>query len=48
VSFTIFPSVFASSSGLDWTICGCVGVITTFTCAYRTLTRRFDWGPSDT
>lgn len=48
MNLTIFASVFASSSGLDWTICGCVGVIMTVTCAYRTLTRRFDWGPRDT
>jgi hypothetical protein len=33
---------------LDWAICGCVGVITTFVFTYRTLTRRFDWGPCDT
>jgi hypothetical protein len=33
---------------LDWAICGCVGVIMTSAFTYRTLTRRFDWGPRDT
>lgn len=37
-----------ASSALDLLVCGCVGTLMTVTWAYRVLTRRFDWGPSDT
>jgi len=38
----------ASSTGLDWMVCGCVGLVLTSVGTYRTVTRRFGWGPSDT
>jgi hypothetical protein len=43
-----FAPVLASGSGLDWLICGFVGLITASVCAYRATTRRFGWGPRDT
>jgi len=45
---TNFIGVLASSTGLDWMICGCVGMVATTVGTYRMLTRRFGWGPSDT
>jgi hypothetical protein len=36
------------SSGLRWTIFGCVGLSMTSVWTYRRLTRRFGWGPRDT
>jgi hypothetical protein len=45
---TTFASVLASSSALDWTISGCVAMITASAFAYRLTTRRFGWGPRDT
>lgn len=45
---TVLASVLASASGLDWTICGCLGVLTTSVWTFRVATRRFGWGPRDT
>jgi hypothetical protein len=41
-------SFLASTAGLHWSVCGSVGLLTASLCVYRTLTRSFDWGPSDT
>jgi hypothetical protein len=38
----------ASMSGFDWTIFGCVALVAISVGAFRTATRRFDWGPRDT
>lgn len=37
-----------ASSALDLVACGCVVMLMALTWIYRVLTRRFDWGPSDT
>jgi hypothetical protein len=45
---TIVASALVSSSVLEWTICGCVALITASALSYRITARRFGWGPSDT
>ncbi len=45
---TSWEFVFAMSSGVDWLICGCVGVLLTTAITFRVTTRAFDWGPRDT
>ena len=44
---TTFASVLALSSAFDWTICGCVALLTTSAFSYRVTARRFGWGPRD-